>query len=311
MARNGYVWWYVDALSDDGRHGLTIIAFIGSVFSPYYAHARRRAGAEGGQGADPLNHCSLNVSLYTIDKTAHEKRWTMTERGRGSVYRNATTLQIGPSSLRWEHDTLFIEIDEVTVPWPSRVRGKIVLRAPAVGQTTFNLDDAGAHHWRPLAPTARIEVELDKPAWHWQGSAYLDTNAGNSALEDAFIGWQWCRASLADGSTVVLYDGTRRDGSTFQLGKKFDRHGAMTAFEVPPRSVLPASSWRIARSAFGDRDAPPAIIETMEDGPFYARSLLRMRLQGEQAIAFHETLSLDRFRARWVQALLPFRMPRR
>ena len=30
----GYVWWYVDALSDDGLHGLTMIAFIGSVFSP-------------------------------------------------------------------------------------------------------------------------------------------------------------------------------------------------------------------------------------------------------------------------------------
>jgi hypothetical protein len=33
----GYIWWYVDALSDDGVHGLTMIAFIGSVFSPYYA----------------------------------------------------------------------------------------------------------------------------------------------------------------------------------------------------------------------------------------------------------------------------------
>ena len=30
----GYAWWYVDALSDDGRHGLTVIAFVGSVFSP-------------------------------------------------------------------------------------------------------------------------------------------------------------------------------------------------------------------------------------------------------------------------------------
>ena len=36
----GYAWWYLDALSDDGRHGLTVIAFIGSVFSPYYAWAR-------------------------------------------------------------------------------------------------------------------------------------------------------------------------------------------------------------------------------------------------------------------------------
>ena len=37
VAPGGYAWWYVDALSDDGRHGLTIIAFVGSVFSPYYA----------------------------------------------------------------------------------------------------------------------------------------------------------------------------------------------------------------------------------------------------------------------------------
>jgi carotenoid 1,2-hydratase len=42
VADGGYLWWYVDALSDDGRHGLTIIALIGSVFSPYYAWARRR-----------------------------------------------------------------------------------------------------------------------------------------------------------------------------------------------------------------------------------------------------------------------------
>ena len=27
--RNGYAWWYLDALSDDGAHGLTIILFIG------------------------------------------------------------------------------------------------------------------------------------------------------------------------------------------------------------------------------------------------------------------------------------------
>ena len=36
VAPNGYAWWYIDATSEDGRYGLTIIAFIGSVFSPYY-----------------------------------------------------------------------------------------------------------------------------------------------------------------------------------------------------------------------------------------------------------------------------------
>ena len=43
VAPGGYRWWYIDAFSDDGQHGLTIIAFIGSVFSPYYKLERARA----------------------------------------------------------------------------------------------------------------------------------------------------------------------------------------------------------------------------------------------------------------------------
>ena len=51
VPHGGYAWWYVDALSDDGRHGLTIIAFVGSVFSPYYA---LRAAARRRRPARPL-----------------------------------------------------------------------------------------------------------------------------------------------------------------------------------------------------------------------------------------------------------------
>ena len=96
VAAGGYAWWYVDALSDDGAHGLTIIAFIGSVFSPYYALARAAAGA-----ADPLNHCALNVALYG----ERGKRWAMTERGRAArAARRARVCSIGPSALRWDGD---------------------------------------------------------------------------------------------------------------------------------------------------------------------------------------------------------------
>ena len=40
VAPEGYLWWYVDAISDDGRYGITLIAQLGSCFSPYYASAR-------------------------------------------------------------------------------------------------------------------------------------------------------------------------------------------------------------------------------------------------------------------------------
>ena len=53
------------------------------------------------------------------------------------------------------------------------------------------------------------------------------------------------------------------------------------------------------------------LARTLEDTPFYARSLVGTRLFGHAATSVHESLDLDRFRSRIVQAMLPFRMPRR
>ena len=67
--------------------------------------------------------------------------------------------------------------------------------------------------------------------------------------------------------------------------------------------------WRIPRRT---RCAPglARIWDTLEDTPFYARSVIDTSMLGEPVRAMHESLYLDRFDTRWVQALLPFRMPR-
>jgi carotenoid 1,2-hydratase len=52
------------------------------------------------------------------------------------------------------------------------------------------------------------------------------------------------------------------------------------------------------------------VVRTLVDAPFYARALLSTRIAGQAVTAVHESLNLDRFRSRWVQSLLPFRMPR-
>jgi carotenoid 1,2-hydratase len=52
------------------------------------------------------------------------------------------------------------------------------------------------------------------------------------------------------------------------------------------------------------------VVRTLTDAPFYARSLVRTRWLGEAVTAMHESLSLQRFDSAWVQAMLPFRMPR-
>jgi len=276
-----------------------VIAFIGSVFSPYYAWARRRGST------DPLNHCALNVALYG----AGGKRWSMIERGRSAVRQEARCLTIGPSAVSWDGDALTFSIDEVTVPWPSRIRGKLRVHPTALPEQGFALDEQRHHHWLPIAPVARIEVELEHPAMRWSGTGYLDSNRGSAPLEQAFSSWTWSRASVR-GGTGIIYDVERRDGPPLSLALFCDEAGRVRHFQAPLPVPLPRTGWRIDRSTRVDAGHRANLLETLEDTPFYARSTLATHLMGKPVTAIHESLSLKRFSAPWVRMLLPFRMPR-
>jgi carotenoid 1,2-hydratase len=296
----GYTWWYLDALSDDGRSGITVIALLGSVFSPYYALARRR------KNPDPKHYSALNIALYGQGG----KRWAMTERGRRQVQALPDTLRIGPSALHWDGEALWLTVDEITAPWPSRIRGRITLRPTSINTRQFALDTRERHRWWPIAPHARIEVDLERPARRWSGTAYLDSNAGDEPLEQGFRCWDWSRATLGGNGTAILYDVSRRDGTHHSLALILNPAGRVEAFEPPPPVTLPSTQiWRIARGTRGEDSA--RVVETLEDTPFYARSLVASRLLGVPVMAVHESLSLERFDTTWVKLLLPFRMPRR
>jgi carotenoid 1,2-hydratase len=235
----------------------------------------------------------------------------MTERGRHRAERRADGFVVGPSALARHGDVLSVHIDEVAVPWPRRIRGVVHLHAPRWFDHTVPLDPAGRHRWRALAPCARIEVALERPAPHWQGHAYLDMNEGDTPLEDTFAAWQWSRATLRDGSTAVLYDVEHRGGACEGFGLRFDPSGAVADIAAPAQVALPGTGWRIERRTRADPGGAARVLRTLEDTPFYARSMLEARLLGETVTAVHESLSLLRFRRRLVQWMLPFRMPRR
>jgi carotenoid 1,2-hydratase len=298
VAPNGYVWWYVDALSDNGESGLTIIAFIGSVFSPYYARARRRGDA------DPENYVAINVALYGTGG----KRWAMTERARGALTRTPLSWRVGPSQVVVQDGSLCFEIDEWTVPLPARLCGRV--RVTPIIQTaeTFELDAEGRHRWSPIAPHCRVEVEMEKPDRSWRGEGYLDRNQGERPLEEDFSYWDWSRLTVGE-RTAILYDVIRRDGSEQSLALAIDKSGGVTRFVPPPRFALAPNSWRVPRRT--QSEGPAHVVQTFEDTPFYSRSLIQTRLFDEKVMGMHESLSLDRFQSRIVQAMLPFRMPRR
>jgi carotenoid 1,2-hydratase len=267
------------------------------VFSPYYASARR-AGT-----ADPLDYCAFNVSL-----NGGLRRWSMTERPRSQLARDAAAIRIGASTIHWDGAAFNIEISERTCPWPAALQGRVRVIPSVMPAASFALDPAARHHWSPLAPRARIEVEFTRPMLAWRGDAYLDSNRGSRALEQDFRGWAWSRAA-APGETTVFYDVQRRDGASGSLALQFASSGEVCATALPASATLPASGWGITRQARSEAPTP-RLVRTLVDAPFYARSLVATRLQGAEVMTVHESLDLDRFQTRWVQSLLPFRMPR-
>ncbi len=275
-----------------------MIAFIGSVFSPYYAAARRRGPA------NPADFCSLNLALY-----GDVKRWAMTERGRHDISRAAQHFQIGPSSVSWDGHAFTAEINEFCMPPHQRLRGRLRVATPTVINHEVLLNPQGVHRWRPFVPHARVTVELEKPSLSWQGHGYFDSNCGDAPLESGFSTWHWSRTTQGQ-DTLVIYDAQRRDGTSLAFARRFSPDGTIRDAALPPETQLKRGLWGVPRPLRADPGATPRLVRRLEDAPFYTRSEISTVIGGESLHGVHESLDLDRFSRRWVQTLLPFRMPR-
>ncbi|MGL4442690.1 MAG: hydratase [Alsobacter sp.] len=268
------------------------------MFSPYYHWAGRR---------EPEDHCAVNVALYGPGVG----RWSMSERGRSRLWRDQDTLSIGPSVLRRDGDAFVIDVAEVAVPIPRPLRGRIRLSPHGLADRAYAIDGKGRHRWMPLAPSCAVEVDFAEPSCRWRGHGYVDTNAGDEPVADAFTSWDWSRADLGADGSAVLYDVIEKDGSTRSIAARYDRNGVAEDFAPPPRVTLPRTRWLLPRRTQAEPGGAVRVARTLEDTPFYARSELETRLFGRQVAAVHESLSVGRLDTPVVRMMLPFRMPRR
>lgn len=274
-----------------------MIAFIGSVFSPWYRWSGRR---------DPHNNVCINVATY-----GPGGRFTMTDRGRPALRQTSDSFTVGPSSLHWDGERLHINIDEIGAPpLISRVRGHITVTPSAITDAEVLLTEDGAHVWRPFAPVSDIDVNLEAPGWQWSGHGYFDANFGTRALEADFDTWTWGRYPTARGAQC-FYDARRRDGSALATALSFTKDGAVEEVAPPPKTRFRRSLWAVARETRSDPDYQPHQAMAMLDAPFYTRSMVRTSLNGEETVGVHEALDLRRFRSPLLMPMIAVRVPRR
>lgn len=194
------------------------------------------------------------------------------------------------------------------MPHGGRLIGRAELRPLQFGEGPVHLDEAGRHRWWPVAPRAEAQVELDEPGLRFQGQGYHDANAGEEPLEAAFRRWTWTRAWTRQG-VRLSYDTEPWEGParrrTYHIGA-----------EAPPEEDegqeqrLPWTLWAVGRRVRLPTGGRARLRRTLEDTPFYNRSMLELDLHGEQLLAVHETVDMQRWRRPWVQTLLPFRIRR-
>lgn len=303
MPPGGYQWHYIDALSDDGAVALIVILFVGNPFSPWYA-------AKRGSAADPLQHGAVNVALHAPGS----RNWVFTERGVATGARTADAMVLGASTAHWEGSRLVLSVDEVTSPFPRlgrrRLRGRVVLHPQCLPAVCVDLDGRGRHTWWPVAPRARVEATFSEPDLTFRGTGYHDANAGQEPLGEGFERWTWSRGHSRTGNARVAYDVETREGRMRSIAVDVDSHGEVRALEGLEAAALHRTRWGLARRVQSDAGERPVLVRTFEDGPFYARSQVCARQRGEELLLLHETMSVQRLRARWVRRLLPFRMTR-
>ncbi|WP_209424948.1 carotenoid 1,2-hydratase [Pararhodobacter sp. SW119] len=273
-----------------------MIGFIGSVFSPWYRWSGRRS---------PQNHVCINVATY-----GPGGRFTMTDRGADALRQSRDRLQVGPSALQWTGRQLVVEVDEIGAPpLVTRVRGSVTLTPTALFDRTVPLTPDGRHTWRPFAPIARVEVDLSQ-GHRWQGHGYFDANFGSAALESDFRFWTWGRFPHRGGATC-FYDATRIDGSRLATALHFSPDGSIEPIEAPPLKRFRRSLWAVRRETRSDPGFSPHQVRPMLDAPFYCRSQVRTRIDGEETTGVHEALDLRRFSSSLLKPMIALRVPRR
>ncbi len=289
-----YEWWYFDALSDDGRHVLACIWFLGNPFSPYY----RRAAL--GRAADPFRHNALFFALYQNGRlhAYHFTRFPAAQVAAGEAL--PLDLRFGDNRLATTPGAWHLTLADENANRRQMEAALTFAAPPPVTAPQEERSPEASHWWLPAAPFCRVAGRIALREAHnpgaeeiaFSGTGYHDHNWGRLPFAREIRDWYWARAALSGERAAILYHVRPRRGEEavshfllFERGR-LARHDAAPQVRLSRRSAnafgtvyatrmeVVSGDWSV-RFEFGTR---------LDSAPFYVRAQCAATLrEGERA----------------------------
>ena len=293
-APGGFMWWYADAVDDDGN-GFVLIWSWGLPFLPGYASAERR-----GMPQMPGDRPSLNLSVYKDGKLDF---YTFQEFEPGEAKWDGDSVwQFGSNRMTSEEvdgRRVFTASIDLGVPGTDdRLTGSLTIDGVArIGN--FDERPSMDHDWSPLTgpATSLMDLRFEDRRWRFDGRGYHDRNGGRVPMHQLpFDHWLWGRLPFGDRE-LIYYLFWEADGSEpLCLAMEIDENGHTTTHQnvqverSERRRGLAGLSWHNQLKILVDGKTWLTVQHpnVLDDGPFYMRYQIRGQHGGASALGMAE-----------------------
>ena len=266
---------------------------------------RRGPAAGPGRPARPRQHQRhpLHAARQAL---GHDGAWPLADRPLGHAHRDRPQQPgvVGPSA---DHRHRRMDVSRCR----RRMRGTVTVDLGTMFDDVHALDAHGRHAGGRSRPVRERPCISTSPRCRWRGRAYVDMNAGTEPLEAGFRNWTLvaggCRRRRRASSTTSSSATAHGVAWRSTIGRT-DRSGTSIA---DPVQGLPRTGWRVSRSTRAAAERPARVVAHAGRHAVLQPLAACLRAGRRDAQRDPRKRRSRPLPARWVQMLLPFKMPRR
>lgn len=277
--KNGYEWWYFDAISADKEWSLVVIFYHGNPFSPNYMRSIF--------GEDPADYPAVSISIYRKGKPEY---YSFQEFSGGNFAwekdKNEFNCLIGNCGFK-RHD-VFQEVEyelilNQTLDSGHSINGKLKFISTRISPKLFNKEEKKEKHfWNLLQPKAKVvgnlKIKGKTDDYHvaFHGNGYHDHNVGQEPMGHSFKDWYWGRIHI-ENETLLYYVMNGYEGKQYeawfidQEGQTISSYIEKVELENPTNTLLGLQYFKEVHLKGIRGNLVVELKNRVDNGPFYQR----------------------------------------